>query len=328
MKIRIVGIAFLISFTMIFCKEYNQNNLVNTEWYEVQKTKSGFVFVCDDNQRKITIDSHNSISLILYEKNSYPITKIVKTKSGYELNFKNVSWKYKFKWIDKDKGIAKWEYLFNGVIDKNFSYYTVLKANSNFSYIEKADCKKELIDDSKNYDLYSNFNNLSDKFNYIITGINVGDDDYEIKINVINKNNSQTEIVEFTPNLLNKNFKFIAKSYLFETKINENIENPNNFIISDYNFDGLEDFAILFDIGGNSGPLYSYFLQNRDGTFTEDEKFPLYQSVFPVTIDKNSKSLITETANGCCKIKTIVYQLSIKGWNVTSSEKVIENEQR
>lgn len=325
---KIIRIIFLLCSCMVSCKNNSdviRPDINNTEWYEVEKVDKGFVFTCDDIQRRIIINSENSISLILYEKSSFELSKIIETKAGYELNFKNMSWKYIVKWIDKEKGIAKWEYTFKGKVDDDFSYYAVLKANKNFSYIKKPNCEKDKNDESNNYNIYCKFDALSEDFSYLITGVSIDEGSYEIKIQVTNKHNLKSQIIEFSPNLWDNEFKCRGISYLGQTKTDENLENPNNFIVSDYNFDNLEDFAILYDIGGSSGPLYSYYIQNNDGTFTEDKKFPLFQSVFPVEIDNINKNITTKSIIGCCKIQTSIYQLvnNIK-WNTITSEEEIK----
>lgn len=146
----------------------------------------------------------------------------------------------------------------------------------------------------------------------------------QLKINIFKNNKGFQEII-YTPGTwpavedslsLNR-----INYFLSGEKIKEGIENYHDFIIADFNFDQLEDFAILYDSGGNGGPVYSYYFQDKnDGTFKMDKEFPLNEGAFPKIIDSNNKTLTTIAPLGCCKINTTIFQLKENKWNILSSK--------
>lgn len=106
-----------------------------------------------------------------------------------------------------------------------------------------------------------------------------------------------------------------------DKKIKEGVENYHDFIIADFNFDNLEDFAILYDFGGNGGPLYSYYFQDKkDDTFKTEKQFPLNEGPFPKNIDRNNNTLTISGPRGCCKVSTTIFQLKDNKWDVLSSK--------
>lgn len=109
--------------------------------------------------------------------------------------------------------------------------------------------------------------------------------------------------------------------FIKSAEINEGIEHYHDFIVGDFNFDGREDFAILYDLGGNAGPFYSYYFQNEAGMFNVDKTFPLNAGYFPAEIDDKNKTLTTMKPSGCCTIRTIVYKLAdVSRWDILSDE--------
>ena len=53
----------------------------------------------------------------------------------------------------------------------------------------------------------------------------------------------------------------------YQTHKNDTLEavdnDYGNFIVADFNFDGLDDLAIIRDSGGNSGSLYNFYIQRE-----------------------------------------------------------------
>lgn len=125
--------------------------------------------------------------------------------------------------------------------------------------------------------------------------------------------------ITYKPNLWNgmdESNQVSRINYFNNSNIKEGIEDFHDFIIADFNFDKLEDFAILYDIGGNSGPLYSYFFQDKNGEFKEEKTFPLNEGPFPKEIDDKNKILLIKTIIGCCKVETTSFQLKNNSWTL------------
>lgn len=74
----------------------------------------------------------------------------------------------------------------------------------------------------------------------------------------------------------------------------DEIGDSEDFIVADFNFDGREDFAIKNNVGGNRGALFSFYIQNQNGTYKLDQ-YLTDKVLFLPDLDKESKSLITWT---------------------------------
>lgn len=146
----------------------------------------------------------------------------------------------------------------------------------------------------------------------------------EIKIE-ITQNNKITQIIIYKPDtwqIAEEPFKVRQINYFKnDIQIKEGIENFHEFITGDFNFDNLEDFAILYDFGGNGGPSYSYYFQNKNGEFNLQKVFPLNQGYFPKKIDHVNQTLTTISPIGCCKTLTTIFNLNKSNfWKVISEK--------
>jgi hypothetical protein len=80
--------------------------------------------------------------------------------------------------------------------------------------------------------------------------------------------------------------------------------------VIDLNFDGRDDVALINDMGGNGGPLYSYFVQQPDRKFIMDRYLTDSISYFPGAINRKRKTLTTYVHAGACCVGKHVYQLN------------------
>lgn len=95
-----------------------------------------------------------------------------------------------------------------------------------------------------------------------------------------------------------------------------------DIIIADFNFDGLEDLALISDQGGNGGPMYNYYLQSNSRQFKLDAFLTDSMSFFPETFNKNRKSLTTvvhASAVSECST-TFTYNQKLHSWKKTHRE--------
>jgi hypothetical protein len=171
------------------------------------------------------------------------------------------------------------------------------------------------IQDNKSY-----FNNLD----FVVSLMKTDEDDRPSKFKIrITRENKTSQDIVYSPGVwpaINDSINLTRIDYFnSDNEIKEGIENYHDFIVADFNFDNLKDFAILYDYGGNGGPIYSYFFQNKDGKFTEDEKFPLNKGFFPKIMDKTNKRLTIIRPQGCCKTNTTIFQLEDNKWKIVSS---------
>ena len=146
---------------------------------------------------------------------------------------------------------------------------------------------------------------LSRKYNYIVSTDKAKNADdgrtrfSQINLQVINKvHTNQTQNVVVKPGyLLVDAFSECSAVRSYVTGKNKSADVEDNdfgdFIVADLNFDGLEDFAVKTDSGGNGGPAYAYFTQSKAGRFRKDSFLTDKMGYFPGTIDARRRVLIT-----------------------------------
>lgn len=186
----------------------------------------------------------------------------------------------------------------------------------------KTSLKKEIFTQSKVENQISKNEDI--KFTISLVDKDSDSRPSKLKINIL-KNNKNFQQIIYSPSTwptIKDSLNVNQINYFVPgKKIIEGIENYHDFIIADFNFDNLEDFAILYDFGGSGGPVYSYYFQDKnDGSFKTEKTFLLNEGPFPKIIDKKSKTLTISTTKGCCKTSTTIFQLKNNKWDVISSK--------
>ena len=176
--------------------------------------------------------------------------------------------------------------------------------------------------------------NLSEKFQFDLqftrTVSEEENDICKIELTIVNKaTNKIVQRITLNPEFIfSSDFDNCDAIKSFSTNFNTDREVADNdsgdFIVVDLNFDGLEDFAIKSDSGGNGGPTYSFFIQNEEGKFTEENYLTKTMEFFPLEIDKVKKRLtIYVHANAYQLSKTIFkYNAKRTQWKVIHSSLV------
>lgn len=322
MKNSIILLLAISGFTLNSCNSQNKNNkLVEKNipnrnikkektyigtWLYVEKKNNQYIY-CSDVSKSITVSNTSIQDHTPMEDSDYKIDHIKeKGEIIYLYLDKSEHSYYTFKWISKEKGIAKW------ILDNYGGDIYVNKEN--LKEVKKENCEK----DETFKGFVCEINNLSTKFNFKVSGTDFEDKENNLnpliaKITITRMSKpSKIQEIRFEPNswTMLSNIPCNAISYFKKEKnIKESIDNHHNFIIADFNFDGLEDFAYIWDVGGNGGALFEYFFQNKDGEFMEDKDFPLQDGLFPSEINPIKKTLTISGPVGCCKINKMTYEL-------------------
>jgi hypothetical protein len=146
---------------------------------------------------------------------------------------------------------------------------------------------------------------LSNKFNYIITTVKKKNADSaqaeisQVFLQIVGKaNKKQIQQIAIKPaHLFDDAFTDCSAARSYITGKNKDAEAEDNdfgdFIVADFNFDNREDFAVKWDSGGNGGPTYEFYTQNKSGKFQKDSFLTGKMGFFPGTIDTRRKRLIT-----------------------------------
>lgn len=168
----------------------------------------------------------------------------------------------------------------------------------------------------------STYTHLSDKFSFKVNLIrfteNTNADSCRIVIDIVSKSNSKkTQSIDFISGRMFfsvlQNGEEYTRSY--STGFNKDMlvrdNDFGNFIVADFNFDTLEDFAIVTDTGGNGGPLYRFYTQDKSGHFVLDSFLTNDMKFFPLEIDIYHKTLTTLVHANAYQQSETIYKLDI-----------------
>jgi len=149
-------------------------------------------------------------------------------------------------------------------------------------------------------------NDLSTKFDFRTTfrrlkSITTGYDSCIISINIVDKlTKKHTQTITLIPSADGDIFSDgdgcnSVRSYTTGKNVNAQSTDGDYgvFIIADFNFDSKEDIAVKNDVGGNSGPTYTYYIQNKNGQFLIDSYLTDNMEFFPTFFNKKKRTLTT-----------------------------------
>ena len=159
---------------------------------------------------------------------------------------------------------------------------------------------------------------LSDQFNIGTDFKRINNDSCIVTVAIKDKESYKTkESIRITSMFLfDKVFKSCESVRSYQTHVNDTIQAVDNdygdLIVADFNFDGLDDFAIIKDSGGNAGVLYNFYTQSKNGRFYLDKFLTDKMEFFPTRINVNEKTLVTYVHAGVCWIGEHVYKLNDK----------------
>lgn len=99
-----------------------------------------------------------------------------------------------------------------------------------------------------------------------------------------------------------------VRSYFTDVNIDEPIidNNCGNFVVRDFNFDGLEDFEIKV-ADNNVGSLYAYYVQ-ANGKFKREDYLSDNVGLMIDSFNLSTKQGYRSAAAGCCKMIHYTYQ--------------------
>lgn len=272
------------------------NDLYKGKWLLINKENNGYYY-CTDGDRFFEISKDKIYDHTPIEDTTFNIDHTEeKGNKTFLYGDKKESSYYILSWVDKNKGI----------ISSKFNNYEPILfiTEKKIKNIENKICQK-----SKSCE----FSNLSKKYKFLLEGgeyANEKEQKYPISawIVVTNKKNGKSQEIHYEPN------SWTTYSDL-----------PcNNFFVKDFNFDGLEDFAIVWDQGG-AEKLYEYYFQDKNGNFSVVESFPLQHGILAEDINVTNKIITTQSIIGCCHININKYKLnSSRNWNISSEQKELK----
>lgn len=273
--------------------EKTSKNLYEGKWFLINKEK-GKYYHCTDDDRFFEVSKDKIYDHTSMEDSSFNIDHIKNEGDKIFLYIdKQESSYYTLNWIDKNKGIISYQF--------NSYEPSLFMIEKNINNIENRTC----LTKTKGCEL----NNLSNRYKFTIETedySNEKEQKYPISawIIVTDKQNKKSQEIHFEPNSWT-----VYKDLPCQ-----------DFIVKDFNFDGLEDFAMVWDEGGNTGKLYEYYFQDKNGDFSIIDSFPLQHGMLAEDISIPNKTITTQSIVGCCYSNLNIYKLKADGKWVFSSE--------
>ncbi|MFH6998640.1 XAC2610-related protein [Flavobacterium sp. FlaQc-57] len=176
--------------------------------------------------------------------------------------------------------------------------------------------------------------NLSKEFNFEIKVRKIKNpkeeiDSNTVKIIVHNKITNKKQEINFGSSFLfEKTFINCKTVRSYSTGINKNSEIIDNdfgdLIIADFNFDNKEDFAVKNDSGGNGGPTYNFYIQDKNKNFALDPFLTSEMEFFPSKFIVKNKRLITYVHANAYQLSENIFEYNekLKKWNFKESKLV------
>lgn len=149
-------------------------------------------------------------------------------------------------------------------------------------------------------------------------------DNCTVKIEIFKKStNKKTQTIVFGSELLfEESFSNCNSVKSYSTGKNKNVRAVDNdfgdLVIADYNFDGIEDLAIKKLEGGNGGPEYFFYLQDKKGNFVLDRFLTDKVVFFPAKKNSKKHSITTVVHANAYQMNETTYQLKNGKWKQIS----------
>jgi len=283
-----------------FSSEAATNKSYFGKWFLVNKYSDSYYY-CTDSDRLFELGKNKIFDHTPVEDSHFNIDH-VKTRDErtyFYIDQQETSY-YILKWIDKSKGIIS--YQFN-------NYDPIL-------FVSEKD-RKRIDSKTCNTKIKScQFNDLSNNYKFSVEESEYQDEKaqkYPTAAWIIITNKKKSKIAQ--------EIRFEPNSWAIYSEL------PcDGFIVKDFNFDGLEDFAIVWDDGGNAGRLYEYYFQDKEGNFSTSTSFPLQHGVLADDVDNVKKTITTASPVGCCSINVNTYILRSNGtWEGSTRQEKLKN---
>lgn len=283
----ILKIHLLFLFALYSCQKKNPEKkleIIGHTFFKVQESKNGKILFkpCGAEIEKYIVYK-DSIYHDLGQEKFY--LNIITTANSENSNQFKTKYKYNgevpetedslliFKKLDKNQKFFK----INNQIFVDSIYAKSLRIVKELPCDDDCyDCPKEnaLTEECKMKDLSKQFDlTLTGKYNKLENGSN--QNPWSANIMVLKKNSD----------LVLQNISFTPESWVYFTSLQCDIISS-----ADYNFDGFDDFAIMSDVGSIT-PVYSYYFQNKDKQFIEDQNFKFQNGPLPEKVDPKNKTL-------------------------------------
>lgn len=167
---------------------------------------------------------------------------------------------------------------------------------------------------------YSN-TKLSSKYDFLIkpekAKTAAGFSECKITIKIKDKVSAKAQSINIVCEMIYEgSFEGNDTTMSYTTGFNKNRKIADNdygdLVVADFNFDGREDLAVKKEEGGNGGPLYNYYLQDKDAKFVINDFLSNEMTFFPAEINAKRRTLMTLVHANAYQVSETIYRLDFK----------------
>lgn len=301
---KLIFLICIIGIT-ISCRSQNDKNDYLGEWIEIKKQNDNYVIIkCDYEGDKLIVSDDTIIQKETMEDSNYKINHITTNeKSTFIFPNENEDIYIKFEWIDKQRGVAKWQ-----ILDNNSRFYVIKSKFKELKSIKGT--IKDCITNEEAGDVVNDsflINNSNDTFSI--------DDDNCISI----KNKKQETILENCYEGTMISIRHISKDFIPLTFISGQNSIDINFYKKNNNWISKEATLYTTNANGEVKQTKNISISLKEFNFDvvkerfEDEK-KLTKNYFSLDEIKNKNEVLTLDIY---KISDILNESPISSKNVT-----------
>ncbi|KOS05049.1 hypothetical protein AM493_02625 [Flavobacterium akiainvivens] len=137
-------------------------------------------------------------------------------------------------------------------------------------------------------------------------------DSVYVNVCVYDKKENFLQAIDIATDFYMMPLEYFGEGRSYTTGFNKDKEvmdnDYGNIIVADLNFDGLEDLAIKREQGGNGGPMYNFYFQDKTGRFIINQFLSTSMGYFPYKIITEEKTLVAKVRLNTYESEDIYYQ--------------------
>jgi hypothetical protein len=149
------------------------------------------------------------------------------------------------------------------------------------------------------------YTNLSKEFDIKVTTTWYGSDAHtlsdslDVTVDIINKKTKASQQIHFGSSwMLEDAYTNCNSVRSYTTGFNKTDEilddDFGDMVVADLNFDGRDDIAFKQNAGGNGGPYYNFYFQDKTGKFVINDFLSTSMAYFPYKIIAEEKTLVAK----------------------------------
>ena len=198
--------------------------------------------------------------------------------------------------------------------------------NTPYEIIEAQNIGAKLPEEPMPYPNQWTHDELSEQFHLIVYAEYNDQETMDLHMRILSPSNDLLDTIHLSMGIMGETSVFERVSC--ESHItNKGILNAydkwtSTIIVTDFNFDGLHDLAVMNDEGGSAGAHYSYYIQVAPATFKLNKTLTEKMSFLPTGLNLRENTIECVYPVGVDGVNEIIlrYDKSLEDWVVLKDE--------